>query len=87
MTPADSKAVAEEVAEDKPPKPSADEPKFTLERLIEDAQEAVGHPGHVVAGAYAGVALSKEVTLSQAKDRINKWLKAPVAVDEPSEEG
>jgi hypothetical protein len=39
-----------------------------------------------VAGAFDGVAPSKEITVKDAKNRVRLWLKAEVAVDTPDQE-
>lgn len=82
MPAADEKPTAEDVAKQKVEKPAENDVKFTVERLLQEPH-AVGHPAHVVRGAFSGVADSKEVTINQAKDRIAKWLKAEVKTDTP----
>lgn len=43
------------------------------ERLIEEADAYLGHPPHVAAGALHGVE-DEELTVDQAKERVDDWL-------------
>jgi hypothetical protein len=82
----DSKPTAEVVASAKVTPPAEDAVTVTLDRLLVDSIEFLGHPSYVVAGAFHGVAPSKEIDLKTAKKRIDEWLKAPVATDQAEEE-
>lgn len=77
------KPTSEDIAGEKPDAPAEDEASFTVERLLgAESYEILGHDGHIVAGAFAGVAPSKEVSLKDARQRVRDWLKAEVTTDE-----
>lgn len=63
-----------------------DTPRFTVEELRERSGEFLGHDSHVVDGAFAGVGKTRQFTVSDAKDKIRKWLKTPeTSADETKE--
>ena len=66
--------------------PAEDEssPVFTVEQLTTGSGVPLVGPVHVAAGAFAGVAPSKEVTVKDAKARVKEWLRSPV--EQPSQE-
>jgi hypothetical protein len=76
----EEKLTAEAVTADKPPVAAkdADEPTFRVERLRREPR-ILGYSSHEVAGAFHGVADGREVTLSDAKQHVREWLKAPQA--------
>lgn len=84
---AEEKPTAAELGNATAPKPEDEEvPTLTVERLLVDGEAALGYSSADVAGAFAGVPPSKEVTIKDAKDRVKKWLAAEVAPDPQSEQ-
>lgn len=76
------KIPAEEVAKEKVVTPDEGEaPFFSVDQIIAEAGRLGLDPAEV-AGAFAGVAGSKEITVKEAKDRVRSWAKAPVATDD-----
>lgn len=59
-------------------------PKIDRDRLIAEADDFLGHPPHVVAGALANER-RKSFTLDETKDLIRDFLKRPVEVDNGEE--
>lgn len=57
----------------KPVATEADAPRYTKERLLEDANLIVGYPKHVVAGALVASS-GTSWTAEQAKDAVEKFL-------------
>lgn len=79
---ANEKPAAEEVAKEKVVAPEGDEASFTVERLLEEPQAlGAGTTAADVAGAFAGVAPSKAVTVKSAKDRVARFLKGAESKD------
>ena len=72
--PAPDKAAREAV---KQAEPEESAPTFTVERLVAESADFLGHPAHVVAGALDSVG-RKELTLDEAKAAVTAWLKSPV---------
>jgi hypothetical protein len=62
-------------------KAKTDAPTYSVERLIAESGDFLGHPSHVAAGAFSGLT-KKNFTIDEAKSRIDKWLAAPVETDE-----
>ena len=61
-------------------------PTYSTERLIEEGVDFLGHPPHVVAGAFEAKGGSKKnYTVDEAKKIVKDWLKSPVEVDEIEE--
>lgn len=81
-----TRSTSEEVAGAKPDKPGEDDISFTVERLLDEANVIFHEDRHVVAGAFAGVSPSTEVGLTDAKQRVKDWLKAPVVTHETPQE-
>lgn len=82
-TPPKEKPPAAEVAGEKPDKPAEDEQAFTVDDLIARSDGFLGVRSHELAGAFAGVAGNKEVTLTEARARLKDWRKAPEEKDTP----
>lgn len=79
---AEEKPTAAALGDAAAPKPENEEdPTLTVERLITDGDAALGYASADVAGAFAGVPPSKEVTIKDAKQRVKEWLAAEVASD------
>lgn len=57
------------------------ETKFSRERLIAEAEAALGQPPHVVAGALADQGGTGDMTISAAKNAVDKFLKREVRED------
>ena len=64
------------------PQPDQDEPTFTVERLRRDGHLTLGRPIHVVAGALAGLGEGDQLTVDQARARVEAFLSAPVEMAE-----
>lgn len=56
--------------------PAATATKYSVERLLEDAELLVGHPRHVVAGALYGA--SGDLSVDQAQSKVEKFLNSEV---------
>lgn len=54
--------------------PAAD--KYSVERLLEEAELLVGHPRHVVAGALYGS--TGDLSVDQAQSKVEKFLNSEV---------
>lgn len=50
------------------------EPTFSVSRLVSEAEAILRAPSHVVAGALAGESPDAELTVSETRDRVEKWL-------------
>lgn len=59
-------------------------PSFTVEQLTTGSGVPLVGPVHVAAGAFTGREPSEEVTVSDAKARVEEWLRSPV--EQPSQE-
>lgn len=76
------KPTAADVSQQPAPKPENEEtPAFPLSRIKAEARAFTGYSAAEVAGAFAGVADTKEVTVSDAKARVREWLRAPVQTE------
>lgn len=71
------KAAAAAAKEADPPE---DAEAFPLERLIQDSDDLLGAPRHVVAGAVSKVR-KKELTVEEGKKAVSAYLKAKEDTD------
>ena len=55
---------------------SDDVQKYSVERLLADAQELTGFPRHIVAGALSGS--TGDLSVSQAQSKVEKFLNSEV---------
>lgn len=83
MAEAKSKTKAEDDVETpaeavKATEPAEDALTFSVDRLISDGGDLIGHESHVVAGALSGVN-RKQMTLEEAEAAVDAWLKTPVS--------
>jgi hypothetical protein len=58
--------------------PAEDAIEFSVERLISEGGQLIGHEPHVVAGALNSVN-RKNLTLEEAEAAVDAWLKKPVS--------
>lgn len=66
-------------------KPKAEAPTYTVERLVKDSEGFLGVPSHVAVGALYG--FTKDLTVEQAKQKVDAWLKRPEEKDYPADAG
>jgi hypothetical protein len=58
-----------------PPLPPVDdEPRFDLQRVIDESPSLTGHPSYVAVGAFHEAAPDQTFTRAEAKARIDAWL-------------
>lgn len=55
-------------------------PTYHVDRLIAEADDRLGVPPHVAAGAFASIR-KQNLTVDEAKKTVTDWLKRPVEVD------
>lgn len=55
-------------------------PTYHVDRLIAEADDRLGVPGHVAAGAFTSLR-KQNLTIAEAKKAVDDWLKRPVEVD------
>lgn len=51
------------------------EPTFTVAQLVAESRSSIGVASHVAAGAFHGLSDGSTFTRSEAKDRVEKFLK------------
>lgn len=57
---------------------------YSRDRLVAEANEFLGYPPHVVAGALHDVR-KQNLTVDETKNLVNKWLAKPVGTEEEEE--
>lgn len=86
---AEAEAAADDAGEETPPtqRDEGGETAYSTERLIAEANEFIGEPPHVVAGALHG-ADEDYMTLDALKERVKKWKrsKSPLTTNPKDEE-
>lgn len=80
MKSADPPETAQQQAAEPPPEPTKKEQSFRVDE-IERYLVAKGIKHHDVAGAFSGVAGSKQITIAAATKRVNAWRKAEALDD------
>lgn len=58
-----------------------EDPTYHIDRLIPEAEDFLGVPSYVAAGAFAGET-KKNFTIPEAKKIVKDWLKKPVEEDQ-----
>lgn len=71
---------AQETAAEKPASPGKDDEKFPLQRVIDEADQLELDRATLI-GAFHGVGRTRQVTIKQVRDRVQKWTKGEVKPD------
>lgn len=79
-TSSDPEVQAEEVAPEGDAAPP-EQPEVPVSQLVDRAPEFLGYPSHTAMGALSGQ-LGETLKATDAKAKVEEWLKKPVAVDE-----